>query len=89
MKSHFVEIPLSLVREDSRCVDDDNRIIYEHLLYLYRYNNCFPLPAIDVIMIHDTLVVARGHKDSNSGGPHSVGAPGWIPVTRIHPELAV
>src|SRR5438094_9620869 len=60
MKSYFIEIPLALIHEDQRYPDCDNHHIYEHLKYFC--SKCFPLPAIDVSLVDEKLVVTRGHK---------------------------
>jgi hypothetical protein len=60
MKSYFIEIPLASIHEDERYPDCDNHDIYEHLKYFC--SKCFPLPAIEVSLVGEKLVVTQGHK---------------------------
>jgi hypothetical protein len=62
MKSYFLEIPLSLIREDEQYPDRNARHIYEHLKHTLSHANAFPLPAIDVKFVDGKFVVTGGHK---------------------------
>jgi hypothetical protein len=60
MKSFLIEIPISLIHAEPDYPDHDDRQIYEHLMYFC--SKFFPLPAIDVRLVGERLVVIRGHK---------------------------
>jgi hypothetical protein len=60
MPDHFIEIPTSLVHEDPRYPDQDNRHIYEHLRHFC--SKFFPLPAVSVKLTGGKLIVTEGHK---------------------------
>jgi hypothetical protein len=60
MKTYFIELAISLVREDPGFPDRDDRHYFEHLRYFC--SKFFPLPAIDVILADRKFIVTRGHK---------------------------
>ncbi len=62
MTSIFVEIPVSLAREDPQFPDRDTRNIYEHLKYVLSRSSLFPMPAIHVNLEKGRLLVTGGHK---------------------------
>jgi hypothetical protein len=61
MKSHFLEIPLFLIHEDKQHPNRDTRHVFEHMRHMFSHPRQFPLPAIDVRLINEKLVVVRGH----------------------------
>jgi hypothetical protein len=61
MKALFLEIPVSLVREDERYPDTNKEDIYEHLRHLFALPRSFPLPAIYVKLMDGRLIVSGHH----------------------------
>lgn len=62
MSSLFVDVPVSLVLEDKRYPDRDDRYIYDHLKYGLSLPSQFPLPAVHVVLEDQRLLLTEGHK---------------------------
>lgn len=60
--SVVLDIRTAIVTEDPRWPDGDESFVYDHLRYVHSRTSPFPLPAIDIALVGEKLVVTGGHK---------------------------
>src|SRR4051812_10716497 len=58
----WLNVPVNEVNDSPDLPDKDNRLIYEHLKFVFVGSREFPLPAIRLKLSEGKFVICEGHK---------------------------